>query len=114
MTREKLEIVDDFPHAYLVYSNPSMALRVDVARICDSAQAHQIGEQIIACFDACAGIPTDKLRPGILKELRDAAQQLMRLHPSSSVAPRPPQRREGPVVAIEEGMRALLRELGEP
>lgn len=35
------------------------------------AEAVANAARIVACINACAGIPTDKLRPGIVKELRD-------------------------------------------
>lgn len=52
-------------------------------RICfmahDGTPTNAAGEanaaRIVACINALAGIPTDKLRPGIVKELIDAARQ---------------------------------------
>lgn len=56
------------------------------------------------CVAACAGIPTDKLRPGIVKELIEAGRLACGVVPAGG---------SGVYKYVDaEPLRALLRELG--
>lgn len=58
------------------------------------------------CLAACAGIPIDKLRPGIVKELIAASRLARGVVPVGG---------SGVYKYVDaEPLRALLRELGEP
>lgn len=71
-------------------------------------------ERLLACLDACAGIPTDKLRPGIVKELMEALAQAQQQWAMYANDGRDLAHDDDTESRMWRRQRALLRELGEP
>lgn len=61
-------------------------------------------DRLHACLAACAGIPTDKLTPGVVKRLIEAAEAVRN--------PNPLNRYRGHAVDAGTALDAILRELG--